>query len=122
MNFPSLIPAAHAVICNRLLNPNCDDSAQVNQPDQYVSSALGVFFTILLVATVLAFIYFLFLAGYNFIIAHGDAKRIEEAQSQISYAFIGLIIIFSIYAIIRLIGTIFNIPNIEDFIFIIPNL
>lgn len=54
-------------------------------------------------AGVAVFVMLLF-AGFNFLFAGGDAKKLEQARGTFSSAIIGLVVIVSAYLILRIIG------------------
>lgn len=61
-----------------------------------------------IVAAVLAII-FLILGGIRWITSGGDPKGVEAARKQITYAIIGLIIVFLAFLIVNTIGGLFGI-------------
>lgn len=62
----------------------------------------------ILIAFVVALIW-LILAGFKFILANGEPKEVSAAWSQIRYALIGLAVIMSAFAIIKLVEIFFNV-------------
>ena len=60
-------------------------------------------------AGVLAF-FMLLIGGVQWITAGGDKEAVEKARKRITQALIGLAIVFSIFAIIYLVESIFGIP------------
>ena len=60
------------------------------------------------IATVMVLIYGV-MAAWKYIGAAGDAKALEESQKSISYAILGLFIIFLAYFITRVIAMLFKI-------------
>ena len=121
IQFP-LIKPAYAVICNKLLNPNCNDSVQVNDPKTYFSNVIQGLFSVFMIVAVLYFIWHFFMGAYHFIDSSGDPKKIEEAQKQLTYAFVGLFIAFSVFAILKLIGVIFGVSSLQTLTLPIPTL
>jgi len=63
---------------------------------------------ILIVAALIAFI-FLVIGGIRWIVSGGDKEATTKAQSTITAALIGLVIVFAAWAIIRLLETFFAI-------------
>lgn len=70
--------------------------------------------TAIIVVAGLVFFFMLVLGGLKWIMSGGDKAATEGARSQITAALIGLVIIFSAWAIVNLITAIFNV-NILDF-------
>ena len=63
---------------------------------------------ILVIASVI-FFFILVLGGIKWITSGGDKGQTEAARNQITAALIGLVIVFSAWAIIQLIETFFNV-------------
>lgn len=80
-----------------------------------VSGAIGL----VLLAVSLIFFFILVLGGLRWIMSEGDQKAVEAARGQITNALIGLAIVFSAFAIVKLIEALFGINLIN---FQIPKL
>ncbi|MFH0863778.1 MAG: hypothetical protein V1858_01665 [Candidatus Gottesmanbacteria bacterium] len=74
---------------------------------------------ILIIATILAFLYLVW-GGVEWITSGGDKAGLEAARNRITNAFIGLIIVFSAWAIILLVQQFFGVKFIGENI-IIPS-
>src|SRR5690554_707349 len=70
--------------------------------------------TFVLVVAGIIFLFMLIIGGIRWILSGGDKAQTENARNQITAALIGLVVVFSAWAIATLIGTIFGI-NILDF-------
>ena len=110
------------MICNKLLDPNCSASVQVNTPKVYFNNVIQGLFSIFLLVAVIYFIWHFFMGAYHYIDSSGDPKKVEEAQKQLTYAFIGLGIAFAVFAILKLIGLIFGITSLETLTLPLPTL
>lgn len=55
----------------------------------------------------IAALFFVVLAGFKFMTSGGDAKQAEGARKTLTYAIIGLIVIFLSFWILNLIATVF---------------
>jgi hypothetical protein len=53
------------------------------------------------------------MGGYHFISQEGDPKKIETARHQLTYAFLGLAIIFMLFAILKFVGYITGIKGLD---------
>lgn len=71
--------------------------------------------TFVLIISALIFFFMLIFGGIKWILSGGDKGKTESARNQITAALIGLVIVFSAWAIITLLGTIFGITNILNF-------
>jgi len=69
---------------------------------------------ILIVAALVSFI-FLVIGGIKWITSGGDKEGTAKAQSTITAALIGLVIVFAAWAIINLLQTFFGMPSIFQF-------
>jgi len=69
---------------------------------------------ILIIAALISFV-FLILGGIRWMTSGGDKEGTAKAQSTITSALIGLVIVFSAWAIIKLLQTFFGLPNIFEF-------
>ena len=118
-----IVKPAYAIICNKLLDPNCDDAkGQILNPTGYFGSVIQALFSIFMVVAVIYFVWHFIMGAHHFIDSSGDSKKIEEAQKQVTYAFVGLFIAFSIFAILKLIGIIFGVDSLQTLTLPIPTL
>lgn len=56
----------------------------------------------------IGFIIYFILGAINWILSKGDKMKLENARNQIMHAFIGVIILISVYAVIKLIEIAFG--------------
>jgi hypothetical protein len=83
------------------------------------SKFLSVAITVLLMVGAIFFLFNLVMAGIAFMSSNGDEKQLSAAKSKIMGALIGLIVIFSVYAVLALFNIVFDIDLIN---FPIPTL
>lgn len=69
--------------------------------------------TWVLVIAAIVFFFMLVIGGIKWILSGGDKQQTENARNQITAALVGLVIVFSAWAIVRLIGTFFDIRLLE---------
>ena len=67
------------------------------------------FIRLVLVIAGLAFFFILVIGGIKWILSGGDKAHTEGARNQITAALVGLVIVFSAWAIIQLINTFFGV-------------
>lgn len=104
----NLIKPVYAIIENPLL----DNSQDINaNPQTYINSAIQTIITIFFIFGLIYFVYHFILAGYKMISSQGDPKKYEEAQHALLYSIIGIIIIFSVFALLKVVGYIFGIDG-----------
>ena len=106
-------------ICNPLLK-NCQQ--QTENPTVYTNNIIQAVFSIFLIVGVIFFILNIILAGYNFINSQSDPKKIESAKLQLTYAFIGILVIFVVFALLKPIGYILGINGLENLTLSLPTL
>lgn len=70
--------------------------------------------TLLLIGGVLIFFFYFIFGAIKWISSGGDKGKVESARGTIAQALIGLVILFSTFAIVELIGNIFGV-NILSF-------
>lgn len=69
---------------------------------------------ILIVAAIISFI-FLIIGGIRWITSAGDKEGAAKAQSTITAALIGLVIVFAAFAIINALSVFFGLPSLFQF-------
>lgn len=72
---------------------------------QIISGAIRL----LVIVAAVIFFFWLVLGGIKWIMSGGDKGKTEEARSQITAALVGLVIVFSAWAISKLIATLFGV-------------
>lgn len=105
-----LFSPIYAQICNPVLK----DCSSSTDPIPFANNVLQTVFSLFFIVGILYFIVHFIMAGYHFIDSLGDPKRIESARDQLTYSFVGLIVIFSVFAILRLAGTVLGIAGLEN--------
>jgi hypothetical protein len=78
-------------------------------PSFYVKAAINI---LLGGAGVLAFL-FLLMGGIQWITAGGDKDAVEKSRRKITQALVGLVIVFSVYAILFIIRVLFQVDLIQ---------
>ncbi len=74
-----------------------------------VEGMVSGFIRLILVIAGLAFFFILVIGGIKWILSGGDKAHTEGARNQITAALVGLVIVFSAWAIIQLINTFFGV-------------
>jgi len=105
----SLIKPIHAIITNPLL-----PETVVTDPQSYFNNVIQTIFTVFFIVAVIYFIWHVIMAGYRLMEARGDTKKLEDSQTDLTNAFIGIAIIFSIFALLKFIGIIFGIDGLQE--------
>ncbi len=74
-----------------------------------VGNIVGAGLRLILVVAALIFFFILVIGGIKWIASGGDKAHTEGARNQITAALVGLVIVFSAWAIASLLGTFFDI-------------
>ena len=74
-----------------------------------VPSIISGAIRLLVIVAAVIFFFWLVLGGIKWIMSGGDKGKTEEARSQITAALVGLVIVFSAWAISKLIATLFGV-------------
>lgn len=77
--------------------------------DLKIGNVIGAGLRLVLVVAALVFFFILVLGGIHWIVSGGDKTKTEGARNQITAALVGLVIVFSAWAIASLLGTFFDI-------------
>ncbi len=105
-----------------LENPILDPLIRNLPGTTFFNRALSLIVTWLILIGVIYFLFTLILGAYKFISSQGDKTKIQEAQGQLTNAVIGLTILFAVFAILRLIGQIFGLQNLQNLQITLPKL
>lgn len=76
---------------------------------QFVQALLPALITLVLVVGVVIFFFMLVIGAIQWISSGGDKNGLEGAKSKITAALIGIVVLFSVFAIIKAIETFFGI-------------
>jgi hypothetical protein len=87
-------------------------------PASALSHLLNTLILLILVIGGITFVFMLLFGGYQWITSGGDKEGLAKAKNRITHAVVGLIILFSIFALLSLFGdflginlTSFNLPS-----------
>ena len=74
-----------------------------------IGGMVSGFLSLIMIVAGLAFFFILVVGGVKWILSGGDKAHTESARNQITAALVGLVIVFSAWAIAKLIDTFFGI-------------
>lgn len=114
----SLVKPAYAVICNPLLK-NCKSSTN---PQGYTNDVLSTVISLFFIVGIVYFMWHIIFAGYHLIGADGDPKKFESAKNEITYSILGVIVIFTIFGLMKFVGFILGIEGLETLTITWPTL
>jgi hypothetical protein len=107
------------MISNPLLK---NGAQQVENPVLYTNNVIQTVFSIFFIVGVIYFMWHFIMAGYHLISTEGDPKKLTTAKDQLTFALLGLIVIFSVFAILKFIGYVTGIDGLENLNIIWPSL
>ncbi len=114
-----IVKPVYAEVCNTLLDPNCSTNPDpITSTQNVIQAAFGWF----MVIAVIFLIYHIINGGLRLVTSQGDAKKVEEGRQSITYAIIGAVIVFSIFAVLKLLGMVFGIDNLSTLQLTLPSL
>lgn len=98
-----------------ITNPLLPNSSTIaSSPKTYFNNVIQAVVSIFMfVAAIYFFWHFLF-AGYHLIASQGDPKKIESAKNELTHSLLGLGVVFSVFAILSFVGTVFGIPGLKE--------
>lgn len=99
-----------------ITNPLLENSQNISEePIKYTNNVIQTIITLFLIVGSIYFIWHVVMSAYHMISSQGDPKKWEEAQKALIYSIVGVIVIFSIFLILRLIGMVFGIEGLSSF-------
>jgi len=98
-----------------ITNPVLKNSEKISSNSSgYVNNILQSIISIFMIVGIVYFIWHFVMAAYHMISSNGDPKKWEEAQKAILYSFVGIIVIFSLFAILKFVGTVTGVPGLQE--------
>ncbi|RLC35732.1 hypothetical protein DRH14_00090 [Candidatus Shapirobacteria bacterium] len=99
----------------QITNPLLPKAKQnINHPtiflNRFLKMAIGIFFMV----GILYFLWHLAMGAYHLIATQGDKNKFQTAKDELTHAFVGLTILFSLFAILKLIGIVFGINSLSE--------
>lgn len=89
-------------------NPALSTNLQALNGVEFLNKFLPAMITLLFVIASLVSFVLLVIGGVQYMTAGGDKAGTENAKERITHALIGLVLVFSAYAILSLLGTFFD--------------
>lgn len=102
-------PDSGSSINNPILNQNLQDIVQNQTAGAFFALFLPKLLTLGLIIGVLIFFFIVVIGAIQWISSGGDKNALEEAKHKITNAIVGIVILFSVFAIIKLIEDFFGI-------------
>ena len=115
----NLIKPVYAAITNPLLK---NSGNIISNPQGYINQVIQTVFSIFFIVAVIYFIWHIVMAAYHMISSQGEPDKWKESQKAIIYSCVGLILVFSIFAILKFVGTVFGIDGLKTLQLLWPSL
>lgn len=107
------------MICNPVLGSFCQSA---NDPELYTNNVISAVISLFFIVGIIYFFWHLIFAGYHLIGSDGDPKKLETAKNEMTYSVLGVIVIFSIFGIMKMVGTVLGIAGLENLSIAWPHL
>lgn len=106
-----LLAGGDTGVTGKVSNPVIGDKLNLlfNLPELYISNLLSKIIGLLFVVGGVAFFFMLVIGAISWILSGGDKAHLESAKGRITSAIIGLILLISTFAIVKLIERFFGI-------------
>jgi len=98
---------------SEIINPVISNQIKNLGGSEYLALLIKNLLTLFLIVTAVVALFMLIIGGIRWILSAGDKTQLENARSQITQTLIGLVIVFSAFAIIKLVGSFFGIELLE---------
>ena len=115
----TIIKPIYAQIINPLLK---NSNAIAANPQSYANQAIQTIFSIFFIVAIIYFIWHFVMAAYHMISSNGEPDKWKEAQKAILYALVGVLLVFSIFAILKFAGTILGVDGLKNLNLLWPSL
>ena len=92
---------------------NIDKIDKLNNPGIILADIISMAIGVMTLGAGIWFLFQIIIAGYNYLSAGGDRERFVAAGRKLTNSMIGLAIVIAAYALIALLGTIFNVDFLD---------
>lgn len=99
----------------QITNPAIGNANSISSnPSNYVNNIIQSIISIFMIVAIVYFIWHFVMSAYRMINSNGDPKKWEEAQKAILYSFVGIILVFSLFAILKFVGIVTGVPGLQN--------
>ena len=97
-----------------ITNPIISNSqTHLANPEGFFNNALQAILAFFMLIGTIYFIWHVVLGTYHFMASSGDKNKFEGAKDEIYNAFIGLFVLYSIFALLKLVGDLFGVKGLD---------
>jgi len=97
-----------------ITNPLLKDDTSSSNPELYVNNVFQAVISMFFIVAIIYFFWHIIFAGLHLIGSDGDPKKLEQGKNEMVNSAVGLVAIFSIFAVIKFIGLVLGIQGLED--------
>lgn len=97
------------LLAQQITNPILSPSAQGASGESFISGLISSAVTLIILAGGVIFVIVFLIGGVQWIASGGDQKAVEAARGKIIYSVIGLVLLMSTFAAIKLIESVLGI-------------
>ncbi len=98
---------------NNVVNPILPNNLTSMSGVDFIAALLKTIIGVALLVGVVVFFFSFLIGAVKWITAGGDKGKLEDAKNQIQNSLIGLLILFSIFAVLSLVQVVFNVSLLE---------
>jgi cytochrome bd-type quinol oxidase subunit 2 len=116
-----------AVLGGRIENPLFPSSSLFHGggPDRgplVLHSVLTGLISLMLTGGVVVFIFYFLYGALTWIMSEGEEAKVKDARQRVTHSLIGLFVLFLIFVILKLVGTVFGLEWLRQLKLLIPTL
>lgn len=101
----------------QITNPALDPKVGTGDPVTIFNTFVGNWISIAYIFGILSCLTFLIISAIQMSTAGEDKQRIATLKNRMTYAILGLVLLFSVLALMKIIGFFFGISSLENLIF-----
>jgi hypothetical protein len=79
-----------------------------------IGSILSKAIPLIFVIGGIALLAMIIMAGFTFLTSAGDSKKMEQGKNQLTYAIVGIVIIFAAFWIVQIVGYMFGLDSMTN--------
>lgn len=105
-----------------ITNPVLKNQGIAGNPKIYFNSVIQTFISLAFIFGIIWFVYHFIMAGYKMMSSQGDPKKYEEAQHTLLSSLLGLGLVFSVFVVLKVVGSVFGISGLNSLTIMWPSL
>jgi len=102
------------IYAREIINPVLSNQLASVDPKAYFNDVIAAIISMFFIVGIIYFFWHIIFAGYHLIGSDGDPKKFESAKNEITYSVLGLIVVFTIFGVLKFVGIVLGITNLEN--------